>query len=104
MLETLPLALYNYTHTASTISHSSLPVFHSYHNQILQPFFGGPRGAYPEVSFIDVLDMSRVELISNFAGKYVFVGESGTHIKDALVSPVTNTMMDGVEFHAHFLD
>lgn len=48
--------------------------------------------------------MSRVDLIKNFAGKYVFIGESGTAIHDSIVSPVTGTQIDGVESHAHFLD
>jgi CHASE2 domain-containing sensor protein len=69
----------------------------------LNPFFGPP-GTYPRVSLIDVLSMSRVQLIQNFRDRYVFIGESGTAIHDAFVSPVTGTMMDGVESHAHFLD
>ncbi len=48
--------------------------------------------------------MSKVELVSNFAGKYVLVGEAGSLIHDAFESPVTGTLMDGVESHAHFLD
>ncbi len=48
--------------------------------------------------------MSKVDLIANFAGKYVFIGESGTIIHDQLVSPVNGRLMDGVESHAHFLD
>jgi class 3 adenylate cyclase/CHASE2 domain-containing sensor protein len=55
-------------------------------------------------SFVEVLSMSRVDLIKNFAGKYVFIGESGTAIHDSIVSPVTGTQIDGVESHAHFLD
>ncbi len=39
-----------------------------------------------------------------FRGKYVLIGESGTFIHDKITSPVTNTRMDGVELHAHFLD
>ena len=48
--------------------------------------------------------MSKVELVSNFAGKYVLIGEAGSLIHDAFKSPVTATLMDGVESHAHFLD
>jgi CHASE2 domain-containing sensor protein len=48
--------------------------------------------------------MSRVELIANFSGKYILIGESGTLIHDSIISPVTGTLMDGVELHAHFLD
>lgn len=44
------------------------------------------------------------ELIQNFSGKYVFIGESGTLIHDAHTSPVSGTQMDGVETHAHLLD
>ncbi len=72
-------------------------------NQILNPFFGRPY-SYPTISFSDVLGMSRVELIANFAGKYILIGESGTLIHDSIISPVTGTQMDGVELHAHFLD
>ena len=56
------------------------------------------------MSLSDVIGMSKVDLISNFAGKYVFIGESGTIIHDQIVSPVDGRMMDGVESHAHFLD
>ena len=69
----------------------------------MNPFFGPPE-SYPSISFSDVLGMSRVQAIATFRNKYVFVGESGTAIHDAFVSPVTGTMMDGVESHAHFLD
>lgn len=69
----------------------------------MNPFFGPP-GSYPSISFADVLNMSRVQAIATFRNKYVLVGESGTAIHDAFVSPVTGTMMDGVESHAHFLD
>ena len=71
--------------------------------QALNPFFGPP-GSYPAVSLIDVLSMSRTEFITNFSGKYVLIGESGTLIHDSFVSPVTGTQIDGVETHAHFLD
>ncbi len=72
-------------------------------NLVLNPFLGRPY-SYPTASFSDVLSMSRVELIANFAGKYILIGESGTLIHDSIVSPVTGTQMDGVELHAHFLD
>jgi class 3 adenylate cyclase/CHASE2 domain-containing sensor protein len=55
-------------------------------------------------SFVEVLSMSRVDLIKNFAGKYVFIGESWTAIHDSIMSPVTGIQMPGVESHAHFLD
>jgi CHASE2 domain-containing sensor protein len=42
--------------------------------------------------------------MTTFGGKYVFIGEAGSFIHDAQISPVTGTMMDGVESHAHFLD
>lgn len=42
--------------------------------------------------------------MANFAGKYILIGESGTLIHDSLISPVTGTLMDGVELHANFLD
>ena len=71
--------------------------------RVLNPLLGAPH-SYPSISFVDVLSMSRVELIANFAGKYILIGESGTLIHDSLISPVTGTLMDGVELHAHFLD
>jgi CHASE2 domain-containing sensor protein len=70
---------------------------------VLNPFLGAPH-SYPSASFVDVLSMSRVELMANFAGKYILIGESGTLIHDSLISPVTGTLMDGVELHAHYLD
>jgi adenylate cyclase len=70
---------------------------------ILTPFFGPP-GSYRYISLKDVMGMSRAVLYSNFHGKYVLIGESGTLIHDSFESPVTGTLMDGVETHAHFLD
>lgn len=43
-------------------------------------------------------------MMNMFAGKYVFIGESGTAIHDTIISPVNGKNMDGVETHAHFLD
>lgn len=48
--------------------------------------------------------MSRIDMIATFGGKYILIGESGTLIHDSLMSPVTGTLMNGVETHAHFLD
>lgn len=70
---------------------------------ILTPFFGIP-GVYPSISLSDFFSLSKIDLIKNLAGKYVFIGESGTLIHDAYTSPVTGTMMDGVESHANLLD
>ncbi len=70
---------------------------------LLTPFFGIP-GIYPSISLSDFLSLSKIDLIKNLAGKYVFIGESGTLIHDAYTSPVTGTMMDGVESHANLLD
>jgi class 3 adenylate cyclase/CHASE2 domain-containing sensor protein len=70
---------------------------------ILTPFFGPP-GVYARVSLKDVIGMSRATLYATFHGKYIFIGESGTLIHDSFESPVTGTLMDGVETHAHFLD
>jgi class 3 adenylate cyclase/CHASE2 domain-containing sensor protein len=68
----------------------------------LNPYFGPP-GSYPSISLSDALTMD-IALMKSFSGKYVFVGESGTAIHDSITSPVTNTQMDGVEMHAHYLD
>lgn len=70
---------------------------------ILTPFFGIP-GVYPSISLSDFLSLSKIDLIKNLAGKYIFIGESGTLIHDAYESPVTGTMMDGVESHANLLN
>jgi class 3 adenylate cyclase len=70
---------------------------------ILNPFFWPP-DSYHGTSMIDVLGMDTATLTQSFSGKYIFIGEVGTFIHDSLVSPVTGTMMNGVELHAHFLD
>jgi len=96
MIDTLPLALYRisggvYTGTLSPDRY------------YMNPFFGNPN-TYPSISFSDVLGMSKVDLVRNFADKYVFIGENGTLIHDEVVSPVSDTMMAWVETHAHMLD
>lgn len=55
-------------------------------------------------SFVQALQMSKRDLVATFAGKYVFIGESGTLIHDQIISPQSGTMMAGVETHAHLLD
>jgi adenylate cyclase len=70
---------------------------------ILTPYFGPP-GTYDHVPLKDVMNMSKAALYAKFHGKYVLIGESGTLIHDSFDSPVTGTLMDGVETHAHFLD
>jgi adenylate cyclase len=95
-IHSLPVALWRQLHTGSMVMPTRENIY-------LNPYFGPPN-AYPSISFVDVLDMSRLDLIRTFAGKYVFIWESWTAIHDAIISPVTWTMMDGVESHAHFLD
>ncbi len=95
-IDTLPLAL------ARTQSGYQFPKSVR-GNTILNTYFGTPN-SYPAISLTDVLAMTKLDFIKNFAGKYVFVGESGTAIHDAIISPVSGTNMDGVETHAHFLD
>lgn len=56
------------------------------------------------ISLVDVLGMDEARLRETFSGKYVFIGENGTLIHDERPSPVTDTAMAGVEFHAHTLD
>ena len=71
---------------------------------IINPYFGAP-WTYPSYSMVDVLSSTNTwELERMFRGKYVLIGESWTFIHDNITSPVTNTKMDGVELHAHFLD
>ena len=114
-MSTLPLALYKSIYPQASITESFLPTYmralsESSNNRsditrhTLQPYFGTPQDSYPQISFVDVMDMSQSQLSRNFAGKYVFVGESGTHINDSKTSPVTGTNMDGIEYHAHFFD
>ncbi len=69
----------------------------------LTPYFGLPN-TYSGSSLIQVLKMSKVDLVTNFSGKYIFIWESGTEFHDQFVSPVSGTMIDGVESHAHILD
>jgi class 3 adenylate cyclase/CHASE2 domain-containing sensor protein len=95
-VDTLALALYR-----SRIDTEPIPFGENI--EILTPFFWWPQ-SYPSISFASVLEMSKVELAANFWGKYIFIGESGTLIHDAIRSPVTDTLMDWVETHAHFLD
>lgn len=94
-LDTLSLALYKTVHPApDPVDTSTLSFI---------PFFGPP-GSYSAMSLSAVLALSRVDLLATFGGKYVLIGESGSFIHDAQISPVTGTLMDGVESHAHFLD
>ncbi len=85
---------------------NQLPIISSTENnptKVLNPYVGPPH-SYPTASLSQVLQMTRVELINRYSGKYIFIGESGTLIHDSIVSPVTGTQMDGVETHAQFLD
>lgn len=74
---------------------------------VLSPFFGGDipgktRNLYKSYTLSEVLSIPVIQ--KSLAGKYVFVGESGTMIHDSFLSPVSGKIMDGVESHAHFLD
>lgn len=60
---------------------------------VLNSYFGPP-GSYQRISLKDILEMSRVDLIASFRGKYVLIGESGTAIHDSTISPVTGEGMD----------
>ncbi|GAB0174124.1 MAG: adenylate/guanylate cyclase domain-containing protein [Candidatus Altimarinota bacterium] len=98
---TLPLALANIL---------NLPYEKSrYENQVgkdfLIPYFGGSNTyAQTTYGFNDVLSMRSDELEEAFSGKYVFIGEGGSIIHDQFLSPVSSTMMDGVDSHAHLFD
>ena len=71
---------------------------------VLNPYFGGPQ-SYREKSMIDIINTTDLQELRNiFEGKYVLIGEAGTMIHDSITSPVTGTLMNGVELHAHFLD
>jgi class 3 adenylate cyclase/CHASE2 domain-containing sensor protein len=67
------------------------------------PYFWPPN-TYKSISLSAFLSLSKIDLVSNLSNKYVFIGESGTLIHDAHISPVSATLMDGVESHAHMLD
>lgn len=95
VVDTLPLSLYKKTNTYTGVTENNI--------SHLSPFFGKP-GSYGAVSLSDVISANKLDLIANFAGKYIFIGESGTLIHDQFVSPVSGMMMDGVESHAHMLD
>lgn len=65
-------------------------------------FFHPPEG-YPTYSLSDILH-DRIPK-EKLAGKAILVGEYGTLIHDAHLSPVDpENQMPGVEFHANFLD
>lgn len=69
---------------------------------ILIPFFHLPEW-YPSYSLIDVLE-DHIPT-SAFSGKIVLVGEYGTLIHDAYLSPIDpNKPMPWVEFHANMID
>lgn len=98
---TLPLALANIL---------NIPYERSrYENHVgedfLIPYFGGSN-TYSQTTygFNDVLSMRPDELQEAFSGKYVFIGEWGSIIHDQFLSPVSATMMDGVDSHAHLFD
>jgi CHASE2 domain-containing sensor protein len=97
-METLPVSLYNITHTGTFgigLPLYSRQVFDFSQDRTftfdhtLQPYFGSPQASYRQISFVDVLGMSFVDMMANFRDKYVLIGESGTHINDAKISPVT---------------
>ena len=95
-LTTLSLWLYKWI---NPLPHNSM---------VLQPFFW-PEKIYPEYSLGKLLELAqtpsnKINLVTTFAWKYIFVGESSKSIQDKHRSPVTWELMDGVEFHAHFLD
>jgi CHASE2 domain len=96
----LSLTLAHLTNSGNTLIQS---LYQNREKLILTPYFGAP-GVYARVSLKDVINMSKAALYGNFHGKYIFIGESGTLIHDRFESPVTGTLMDGVETHAHFLD
>jgi len=117
MMHTLMMQLYKNTNSGTALNSSELPYYKQRLNRgvgavpdaapfrtILQPYFGAENESYPSISLIDVLRMNKVERKTNFAGKYVLIGESGTIIHDEHLSPVTGHKIDGIETHAHFLD
>lgn len=70
---------------------------------LLIPFFHLPEW-YPSYSLIDVLENKNIPPWT-FNGKIVLVGEYGTLIHDAYLSPIDpNNPMPWVEFHANMLD
>jgi class 3 adenylate cyclase/CHASE2 domain-containing sensor protein len=94
-----PLPTVMYTQTQSGWLPSSYPK----ERIILNPYFGGPN-SYPRISLGNILERGVEKYRWLLEGKYVIIGESGTAIHDSFTSPVSWTVMDGVESHAHFLD
>lgn len=64
MVDTLPLALYKKTNTYTEVIDKNI--------SFLAPFFGKP-GSYDMISLSDVITASKLDLIANFAGKYIFI-------------------------------
>jgi class 3 adenylate cyclase/CHASE2 domain-containing sensor protein len=94
-----PLPTIMYTQTQSGWLPSSYPK----ERILLNPYFGGPN-SYPRISLGNILERGVGKYRWLLEGKYVIIGESGTAIHDSFTSPVSWTVMDGVESHAHFLD
>lgn len=113
LIDTFALALYKKTLSGSIAPAQTNPfsfMLGTWKNassittdEVLSPFFGGP-DIYSSVSLADVLSMSKVDLINIFHDTVVIVGESGTKIHDAVISPITGTNMSGMETHANFFD
>jgi adenylate cyclase len=89
----LPMRLYQLGSPSTTLPTAST---------LLTPFFS-QSDSYKKIPLSTFLKQYRM-LGSDFAGKYVLIGESGTSVNDKKLSPVTGKLIDGVEMHAHFLD
>ncbi len=89
----LPMRLYQLGYPSATLPTAST---------LLTPFFS-QSASYSKTPLSTFLKQYS-KIGSNFAGKYVLIGESGTSINDKKLSPVTGELIDGVEMHAHFLD
>lgn len=71
---------------------------------VLSPFFWPPH-SYTMIPLWHVINtMTRADLIQNFWGKVVIIGDTWKLFHDSVVSPVTDTEMPWMESHAHFLD
>lgn len=95
---TLPLALLDNTvveQIAWAKNRSESPV--------LNPYFGG-NGSYRIITLRQLLNGGVEAFGDSLQGKYVLIGEDGKLFHDVTLNPVDNTLMPGVESHAHFLD
>lgn len=104
-----PFLLSGETRFIPSLSHKLFSITNSWNInakdslEILQPFFW-KQDSYPFLSLSVILEAKKIDLVKNFSGKYVFIGDTSKANHDVVISPVSNNPMAGVETHAHMLD